>query len=61
MDIRPLTGSLGAEIIGADIKSDQQFEAIHQAFVDHSVITIRGRILRQRITWPLRAALASSM
>ena len=29
MDIRPLTGSLGAEIIGADIKDDQQFEAIY--------------------------------
>ena len=43
MDIRPLTGSLGAEIIGADIKDDQQFEAIYQAFVDHSVITIRGQ------------------
>jgi hypothetical protein len=25
MDIRPLTGSLGAEIIGAYIKDDQQF------------------------------------
>ncbi len=43
MDIRPLTGSLGAEIIGADIKDDQQFEAIYQAFVDHSVIMIRGQ------------------
>ena len=43
MDIRPLTGSLGAEIIGADIKDDKQFEAIYQAFVDHSVITIRGQ------------------
>lgn len=43
MDIRPLTGSLGAEIIGADIKDNQQFEAIYQAFVDHSVITIRGQ------------------
>ena len=43
MDIRPLTGSLGAEIIGADIKDDQQFEAIYQAFVDYSVITIRGQ------------------
>ena len=43
MDIRPLTGSLGAEIIGADIKDDQQFEAIYQAFVDYSVITIRGK------------------
>ena len=29
MDIRPLTCSLGAEIIGADIKDDQQFEAIN--------------------------------
>ena len=35
MDIHPLTGSLGAEIIGADIKDDQQFKAIYQAFVDH--------------------------
>ena len=43
VDIRPLTGSLGAEIIGSDIKDDQQFEAIYQAFVDHSVITIRGQ------------------
>ena len=43
MDIHPLTGSLGAEIIGADIKDDQQFKAIYQAFVDHSVITIRGQ------------------
>ena len=43
MDIRPLTGSLGAEITGADIKDDHQFEAIYQAFVDHSVITIRGQ------------------
>ena len=32
MYIRPLTGSLGAEIIGANIKTDQQFEAIYQAF-----------------------------
>ena len=43
MDIRPLTGSLGAEITGADIKDDHQFEAIYQAFVDHSVVTIRGQ------------------
>ena len=43
MGIRPLTGSLGAEIIGADIKDEQQFEAIYQAFVDYSVITIRGQ------------------
>ena len=61
MDIRPLTGSLGTEIIEADIKDDQQFEAIYQAFVDHSVITIRVRILGPRITWPLRAALVASM
>ena len=43
MDVSPLTGSLGAEIIGADIKDDRQFEAIYQAFVDYSVITIRGQ------------------
>jgi len=43
MDIRPLTGGLGAEIFGADIKRDADFDAIHQAFVDHSVITLRDQ------------------
>ena len=43
MEIRPLTGGLGAEIFGADIRRDAAFDAIHQAFVDHSVITLRDQ------------------
>jgi hypothetical protein len=61
MDIRPLTGSLGAEIIGADIKDDQKFEAIYQAFVDILSLRSADRILRPRIIWPLHADLEPSM
>ena len=43
MDIRPLTGGLGAEIIGADIRAEDQFPAILQAFADHSVIVLRDQ------------------
>ena len=43
MDIRPLTGSLGAEIIGADIKDAAQFEDIKAAFAKYSVIVLRGQ------------------
>ncbi|WP_166415521.1 TauD/TfdA dioxygenase family protein [Cochlodiniinecator piscidefendens] len=43
MDIRPLTGGLGAEIFGADIRDGAQFEAIHEAFAKHSVIVLRGQ------------------
>lgn len=43
MDVKPLTGSLGAEIIGADIRSDEDWAGIRQAFIDHSVITVRDQ------------------
>lgn len=43
MEIRPLTGGLGAEILGADMKDPDQFEIIKQAFIDHSVITLRNQ------------------
>ena len=45
MDIRPLTPTIGAEILGADLRDPDQFAAIHQAFVDHSVIVIRNQTL----------------
>ncbi len=41
MDIKPLTGGLGAEILGADVRDAAQIPAIKQAFTDHSVIVIR--------------------
>ncbi|WP_282021379.1 TauD/TfdA dioxygenase family protein [Ruegeria faecimaris] len=43
MDIRPLTGGVGAEIIGADIRDGSQFDAIHTAFAQHSVIVLRAQ------------------
>jgi taurine dioxygenase len=43
LSIRPLTGALGAEILGADVKDPDQFPAIFDAFRDHSVIAIRDQ------------------
>ena len=43
MQILPLTGVFGAEIIGADLRDPAQFGEIEQAFSDHSVITIRNQ------------------
>ena len=43
LEIRPLTGAIGAEIIGADVRDPAQFDAIFQAFTDHSVIAIRDQ------------------
>lgn len=45
MEIRPLTGTLGAEILGANLADPAQFDAIHAAFVEHSVITLRGQTI----------------
>ena len=41
-DIRPMTPTFGAEIYDADLSRDDHFEAIRQAFVDYSVVAIRG-------------------
>lgn len=46
MDIKPLTGGLGAEIFGADIRRPEDFEAIQGAFTSHSVIVLRGQSAR---------------
>lgn len=43
IEVKPLTGGLGAEIIGADVRDPAQFDTIFQAFVDHSVIAIRDQ------------------
>jgi taurine dioxygenase len=43
MEVKPLTGGLGAEIVGADIRREDQFDAIKSAFVEYSVIALRGQ------------------
>ena len=43
MDIRPLTGGLGAEIFGVDVRDSAQFPDIHEAFATYSVIVLRGQ------------------
>ena len=43
MEIRLLTGGLGAEIFGADVRDGAQFEEIHSAFAKHSVIVLRDQ------------------
>lgn len=43
MEIKPLTGALGAEIFGADIGKPEDLVEIHDAFARHSVIVIRDQ------------------
>lgn len=43
MRIVPMTGGLGAEILGADLKDPAQFDDIRDAFVRYSVITLRDQ------------------
>jgi taurine dioxygenase len=47
MDIIPSGTALGAEIRGVDLKSitDSEFAAIYRAWLDHSVILVRGQQL----------------
>ena len=48
LEILPLTGALGAEIIGVDLAktlSNSQFDSIHSAFLDHGVIFFRDQDL----------------
>ena len=46
IEIKPLAGSLGAEIHGVDLSKpldDQTFDKIHQAWLDHIVIFFRDQ------------------
>ena len=45
MHITPLTGTLGAEITDVDLRDPARFDAIREAFVEYSVITLRDQIL----------------
>lgn len=43
MEVSPLSGGLGAEVLGADVRRSEDFEVIHEAFVQHSVIVLRDQ------------------
>ena len=48
MEIRPITGALGAEILGVDLAAgvdDETFERIRRTFLEHGVIVIRDQDL----------------
>ena len=45
MEIRPLTGLLGAEIHGVDLRAPECFAAIYDAFAKYSVIVLRGQTI----------------
>jgi len=42
IEVRPITPTIGADVFGADVSRDKDIEGIKQAFVDHSVVAIRG-------------------
>jgi taurine dioxygenase len=47
MQISPLAGALGAEILGVDLRNldDNGWKDIHKAFLQYSVLAIRGQTL----------------
>ncbi|MEM0989373.1 MAG: TauD/TfdA family dioxygenase [Pseudomonadota bacterium] len=47
LDVRPLTGALGAEVFGLDLAGldDAGFQALHEAFLEHQVLVIRDQDL----------------
>ena len=47
LDIRPLTGALGAEIFGIDLKAinETTFDEVYKAFLDYSVLIFRDQEL----------------
>lgn len=47
MEIRPLSGALGAEIVGVDLKAmdEAAFAALREVFLDRSVIVVRDQDL----------------
>ncbi len=48
IDVKPISGALGAEVSGADLSQDlgnKAFDEIHQAFLDHHVLFFRDQTL----------------
>ena len=47
MELRPISGAIGADISGIDLASlgPRSFEALHKALLDYVVISIHGQEL----------------
>jgi len=48
MEVRPLSGTLGAVITGVDLKdraNKAMWEELHRAFLEYQVIAVRGQDL----------------
>ena len=46
IEVKPIAGALGAEVLGADLAADldnETYDDIHQAFLDHIVLLFRGQ------------------
>lgn len=45
MIIEPLAGALGAEVRGVDLNRDAPWDAIHETFLEYSVLVFRGQAI----------------
>jgi taurine dioxygenase len=45
MEVRPLAGALGAEVLGVDLRDARDWDGIHRAFLEHAVIVFRDQQL----------------
>ena len=62
LDIRPLSGAIGAEILGVDLAhdvSDSTIAAIRAAWLEHCVVFFRGQTLTPEEFLRVAAASAS--
>ena len=62
MDVRPIAGSLGAEIYGVDLKDrddSPMWQELRQAFLDYHVIAVRGQDMSPAALSGLAASSAS--
>jgi taurine dioxygenase len=48
MEVKPIAGVLGAEVLGVDLKATQEWKKIHALFLDHSVLVFRDQKLEPR-------------
>jgi taurine dioxygenase len=45
IEVRQIAGSFAGEVLGADLEREEDFAAVHGAFLDHGVIVVRDQPL----------------